>query len=127
MVHSNAPTVDAYLAQASPRRAAELRQVRELARRTLDDHDERIQWGMPVYAKCDQIRFGFADRREYISLYFMNTGVLVRNPKAFAGKSRGKSCVRFRRSDAIDWSELETLLRQTRAAPSPAAALVSPR
>lgn len=114
MVQSFAPTVDAYLAEASAERAETLRALRDLARRVLADHEERMQWGMPVYVRDDKIRFGFAEQKQYVSLYFMNSQALRKNAKALAGQNMGKGCLRFRKSAPIDWTLIEKLLRDTR-------------
>jgi uncharacterized protein YdhG (YjbR/CyaY superfamily) len=120
MVQSQAPTVDAYLVEASPRYAPILQQLRGLARRVLHDHDERMQWGMPVYVRRGRISFGFAEQKQYLTLYFVNSAALEKNVRDLAGVSRGKACLRFRRSAAVDWGLVEKLLVDTRDSEPPA-------
>jgi len=79
MVQSKAETVDEYLSQVSPKRQSYLRQVRDLAARVLVDHEERMQWGMPVYVRNGRVRFGFAEQKQFVSLYFMEPRVLDEN------------------------------------------------
>ena len=117
MVQSKAPTVDAYLAEARPEQRPYLAHLRDVARRVLVDHEERMQWGMPVYVRQEKIRFGFAGQKQFVSLYFMDPGVLDENPEALAGVVRGKSCLRFRRPEAIDLRLVETLLTRRRQRP----------
>jgi uncharacterized protein YdhG (YjbR/CyaY superfamily) len=114
MVQSKAQTVDAYLAEAAPARRAYLQLVREVARRVLADHEERMHWGMPVYMRQQKIRFGFAEQKEFVSLYFMDPRVLDENREAIAGMIRGKSCLRFRRLERMDARLLERLLQDAR-------------
>jgi len=117
MVQSKAPTVDAYLAEAAPERRAYLQLVREVARRVLSDHEERMHWGMPVYVRQEKIRFGFAEQKQFLSLYFMDPKVLDENVEATVGAIRGKRCLRFRRLDRIDARLLERLLQAARQRP----------
>src|SRR5690242_1777419 len=88
MVQSKAPTVDAYLAEAAPERRPYLQLVREVARRVLADHEERMHWGMPVYMREQKIGFAFADQKQFVSLYFMDPRVLDENAEAIAGLIR---------------------------------------
>lgn len=111
MVQSKAPTVDAYLAEAPPEQRPYLSHVRDVARRVLTDHEERMHWGMPVYVRGEKIRFGFAGQKQFVSLYFMDPGVLDAHAEAITGVVRGKSCLRFRKPEAIDLGLVETLLR----------------
>jgi len=117
MVQSKALTVDAYLAEAAPQRRVYLQLVREVARRVLADHEERMHWGMPVYMRQEKIRFGFAEQKQFVSLYFMDPKVLDENAEAIAGMIRGKRCLRFRRLDRIDARLLERLLQDARQRP----------
>jgi uncharacterized protein YdhG (YjbR/CyaY superfamily) len=114
MVQSQAPTVDAYLTQASPQRAPALQRVRALARQVLQDHEERMHWGMPSYLRDGRITFGFAETKHYLSLYFVNPAGLEKNAQALGGLDRGKGCLRFRQPAAVDWSLVEKLLIDTR-------------
>src|SRR5690606_23221615 len=63
MVQSKASTVDEYLAQASAECRPALAHLRDAARRVLADHEERMQWGRPVYALENEVRFGFAEQK----------------------------------------------------------------
>lgn len=116
MVQSRAATVDDYLAQVSPARRTCLGRLRDLARGVLDGHEERMQWGMPVYALDEKICFGFAEQKQFMSLYFMDPSILDQHAAAIAGVPRGKSCLRFRRPEALDWAVIEDLLVAARAA-----------
>lgn len=121
MVQSDASSVDAYLAGAPPEHADRARRVRELARATLSDHDERMYWGMPAYLCEGRVSFGFAVQKQYLSLYFRVPGALDRNAVALAGVKRGKACLRFRKSAPVDWELIERLLVDTRkGTPAPA-------
>jgi uncharacterized protein YdhG (YjbR/CyaY superfamily) len=120
MVQSRAGSVEEYISQASPGRAPLLNRIRDLARQVLRDHEERMQWGMPVYARGPAISFGFAEQKRYVSLYFVNPAALRKNAGALEGLSLGKNCIRLRGSSALDWSLLERLLADTRdSAPEP--------
>jgi len=114
MVQSRAATVDAYLSEAPVEQAPLLGRIRELALRTLEDHEERMQWGMPVYARGGAISFGFAAQKRYVSLYFVNPSGLRRNSAALAGFNLGKNCIRLRSWSVVDWPLLERLLIDTR-------------
>ena len=115
MVQSSARNVDAYISEASPERAPYLRKVRDIALRTLQGYEERMQWGMPVYLRNGKAEFAFANQKQYLALYVMKTGVHAKNAKALAGLDCGKGCIRFRKPEVIDWLLVEKLLADTRA------------
>jgi uncharacterized protein YdhG (YjbR/CyaY superfamily) len=114
MVQSQAQTVEAYIAEASPGRAPDLERIREIARHVLKGYDERMQWGMPVYLRDGKAEFAFANQKQYLALYVMKTGVHARNAEALSGLDCGKGCIRFHRPEAIDWALVEKLLTDTR-------------
>ena len=119
MVQSKASTVDEYLAQASAECRPALSHVRETARRILADHEERMQWGRPVYTLGDEVRFGFAEQKRFLSLYFMSPTALDENVRAIAGLARGKRCLRLAKPGRIDPQALEALLTTVRRQASP--------
>lgn len=116
MVHSRAPTVEAYLEEASPERSAALGKVRQLARQVLDDHEERMAWGRPSYLRDGRMVFGFADRKQFIALYFGGPDPLLKNAEALGPALQGKHSLRFSRPAGIDWALVEQLLIDTRNA-----------
>lgn len=118
MVQSQAATVDIYLSEVSPARAPQLRKLREIARRVLADHEERMLWGRPTYLRAGKAAFGFAEQKQYVSLYFGDADVLDRHGKALARRRHSKGCLRFRRSAPIDWEEIERLLFEVRTTAS---------
>jgi uncharacterized protein YdhG (YjbR/CyaY superfamily) len=117
MVQSRAATVEGYISQASAARAPLLARIRGMAREVLHDHEERMQWGMPVYARGEAISFGFAEQKRYVSLYFVNPAGLRKNEPALAAFSLGKNCIRLRGASGTDWPLLERLLIDTRDSP----------
>ena len=119
MVQSQAATVDIYLSEASPARAPQLKRLRDLARRILTGHEERMLWGRPTYFRGNRPVFGFAEQKQYVSLYFDAPEVLDRHADALARVRRSKGCLRYRKSVPIDWDLIERLLTELRA---PAAA-----
>ena len=119
MVQSRAATVDEYIAEAPPERRDALARLRDVARRVLADHDERMMYGMPAYVMGDQCAYAFASQKQYIALYVTKPGVHARNAEALKGLDCGKGCIRFRKPADIDFALVETLLRDTAASDEP--------
>jgi len=114
MVQSQAATVDIYLSEVSAERAPQLRRLREIARRVLADHQEQMLWGRPTYLRARRAVFGFAEQKQYVSLYFGDAEVLDRHAAAVARFRPTKGSLRFRRSAPIDWELIERLLAELR-------------
>lgn len=113
MVQSSAPTVDAWLAEADPARAPCLAKIRAVALSTLTGFPEQMRYGMPAYARGDAApAFAFNSQKQYISLY-VSPRVHALHAEALKGLDAGKSCIRYRRPDQIDFELLERMLADT--------------
>lgn len=121
MASSNAPTVEAYLAELPEDRRAALAQVRKVILKHLPDgYEERMQYGMisyvvplsrsgPTYNKQPLAVASLASQKNYMSLYLMGVYGDAGEEERFkaeyekSGKKldMGKSCVRFRKLDEL--------------------------
>ena len=113
MVQSKARTVDDYIAEASPERRPHLQKIADLCRRTLTGFEEGMAYGMPAYQRDGQ-GFAFANQKQYVALYVTNPEVVAKNAEALKGLDMGKSCLRYRNPEKIDYALLERLLADTR-------------
>ena len=116
---SKAADVHAYIAEAPPERAEALNRLRDLARRVLTGYAEGMTYGMPTYARGGQAEFAFANQKSYLALYVMNQDAVAACAEGLAGHDMGKSCLRFRKPEAVDYALVERLLVATRDAPQP--------
>ena len=76
-----------------------------------------MQYGMPSYSKDGTIEVGFNSQKNYISFYVLKKDVVDKYRDQL--RDVGKSCIRYRRPDQIDFAIVEKLLEET--ADSPAA------
>jgi uncharacterized protein YdhG (YjbR/CyaY superfamily) len=114
VVQSKAATVDEYLATVEPKRAPWLAKVRESALRNLPGFVEDMRYGMPTYSREDGAGFAFNSQKQYVSLY-VSPVVHEMNAEALKGLDAGKSCIRFRKPETIDFALLDKLLADTAA------------
>ncbi|MEW5686299.1 MAG: DUF1801 domain-containing protein [Pseudomonadota bacterium] len=113
MVQSKASTVDDWLAEVDPARASALARIRESAVRNLPALTESMRYGMPTYGRAGQdAAFAFNSQKQYISLY-VSPRVHALHAEALKGLDAGKSCIRFRRPDQIDFDLLDRMLADT--------------
>jgi len=118
-VQSDVATVEAYLDEAPAARRPVLRELRRLARELLTDHEERMQYGMPSYARNETVDFAFASQSKYISLYVMKQDVVAGHAEQLRGMDMGKGCIRFRSVEQIDLDLVASLLRATHESAEP--------
>jgi uncharacterized protein YdhG (YjbR/CyaY superfamily) len=116
-VRSDALTVDGYLERVPEDRRAKLRLIRALCLEYLPDHEETMQWGMPVYRRGASAEFAWASQVRYISLYIMKENVRAACAQRLAGLRMGKGCLRLKASQEIDTDLLRDLLIATAASP----------
>jgi uncharacterized protein YdhG (YjbR/CyaY superfamily) len=116
-VQSKAPTVDEYMAELPPDRRERLEQVRALCLEHLPDHEEAMEYGMPVYRRDGKVEFAFASQVRHIALYVTKEGVVAENADRLAGLDMGKGCLSLKPSASIDGELVEALLVSTARSP----------
>lgn len=117
MVRSAAPDVDGYLAEVPEDRRDALIRLRELHRGELPGYTEVMAYGMPCYERDGVCEIGFANQKQYISVYLLRTELRDMFADRLAGHDFGKGCLRFRRADKVDFDLVRDLLRATAALP----------
>lgn len=115
MVQSKAATVDEYMAGVEPKRAEAMARIRQVALASLPDHGESMRYGMPTYTRGEaEPAFAFNSQKQYISLY-VSPRVHALHAEALKGVDAGKSCIRYRKPEQIDFELLAMMLRDTAA------------
>lgn len=112
MVQSTAASVEAWLAEADPARAPVLARIRESALKNLPGFTEGMRYGMPSYSRGDEVTFAFNSQKQYVALY-VPPRVHALNAEALKGLDAGKSCIRYRKPETIDFALLDKLLQDT--------------
>ncbi|MBT2391054.1 DUF1801 domain-containing protein [Streptomyces sp. ISL-1] len=122
MAGSNAEDVDTYLAEVQePDRLTALVRIRELCRTELAGYEEVMAWGMPCYRRKDgEPEIAFANQKQYVSFYLMRPDIREGFEDRLADQDMGKGCLRFRRTEKVDYDLVRDLLRATAAAPGEA-------
>ncbi|MCX4788206.1 MULTISPECIES: iron chaperone [unclassified Streptomyces] len=121
MVRSEAKDVAGYLAEVPEERRDALTRLRELCRAELAGFDEVMAYGMPAYERDGTAEIAFASQKQYISFYLMRSDVREAFAERLAGQDMGKGCLRFRKTEAIDYALVRDLLRATATAAGPGA------
>ena len=110
-MQSTAATVDEYLETVPPERLAALSRLRQLCLQTLSGYEESMAYGMPSYSKGGIVEIGFNSQKNYISLYVLKKDVIDKYRDQL--KDCGKSCIRYRRTEMIDFEVVKKLLEGT--------------
>lgn len=114
----SAETVDDYIAQAPEERRHMLERLRDECRDRLAGFEEGIDYRMPSYRRDGVVELCFASQSRYISLY-VEPDVLDAHRDRLAGLNLGKSCVRYRDPDDVDWDVVASMLDATAATRGP--------
>lgn len=112
-MQSKAADVDAYIAEASAARQEVLSALRDLCRATLVGFDETMIYGMASYRRRDTVEIAFANQKQYIALYVLRTNVADAHRDRLGGLDVGKSCVRYKRPEQIDFDVVRSMLDAT--------------
>jgi uncharacterized protein YdhG (YjbR/CyaY superfamily) len=108
-MQSEAKIVDEYLEEVPEKRKEAMVQLRKLS--LAQGYMESMEYGMPGYRKPGgEIELAFASQKNYISLYILKSEVLNKYRSALSGLNLGKGCIRFRKSEQIDFPLVEKLI-----------------
>ncbi|MBT2441724.1 DUF1801 domain-containing protein [Streptomyces sp. ISL-36] len=113
MPGSAAEDVDGYLAEiAEPDRLTVLVRLRELCRTELHGYQEVMAHGMPAYRRPGgEPEIAFAVEEHHISFHLRRPDVLEAFEGRLAGQDMGEGCLRFRRTESVDYALVRDLLR----------------
>ena len=112
-MQSKAATVAAYIKEAPAERQPVLRKLRKTYQQALPGYVERIEYGMPAYARNGKMEAAFASQKQYISVCVLKRDVVNEFRELLKGASIGKGCIRFTKPERIDFDVVEKLLRRT--------------
>jgi len=79
----------------------------------LHGYHELMSYGMPTYEFGGNPEIAFARQVKYLSLYILRKDVLDAHRHELGSMSVGKGCIRFQRPEQIDWSLVESLIRES--------------
>ncbi|MFQ5575569.1 MAG: iron chaperone [Anaerolineae bacterium] len=105
-------TLESYLANLTPERQAALKAVRALIFETVPQTVETIRYGMPTYEHNGQVVCALASQKHYMSLY-MDVGLVETHKEALKHLNVGKSCIRFKKLEALPLDTIRRILAQT--------------
>jgi uncharacterized protein YdhG (YjbR/CyaY superfamily) len=111
---SKAADVACYIAELPADRRAAMEKLRDLCRQHLKGFEECMEYGMPGYKRNGALELSVASQKQYIALY-MKPDVVNEFRGALKTASIGKSCVRFRKPEQIDFETIAQMLRRTEA------------
>lgn len=105
----DARSTDHYRSSVSGAQRDLLEKIRSAIFAAMPQVEEGIRHGMLDYPGLANL----GAQKHYVSLY-VAPEALALHAEAFAGVDRGKSCLRFKRSEQVDPDELAALLRDVR-------------
>jgi uncharacterized protein YdhG (YjbR/CyaY superfamily) len=113
---SKATDVASYLEELPADRRPAMEELRALCRKHLKGYQEVMEYGMPGYKRDGAVELSFASQKGYIALY-VKPELAIEFRGELAKASIGKSCVRFKKPEDIDFAAIAKLLRRTEATP----------
>ncbi len=114
-MQSTAKNVSEYLDEVPAERATALAKLRDLCLASLLNFEESMVYGMPSYSRNQTVEVAFASQKNYISLYILRTDVMNAHSDLLnvKGVNLGKGCIRYSRSERIDFTVVESMLKAT--------------
>jgi uncharacterized protein YdhG (YjbR/CyaY superfamily) len=104
--------VSAYIQEQNPERRTALEKLRRLVLETVPHAVETMEYRMPTYDYAGDMLCAFASQKHYMSLY-MDTDVVDKHKNQLQGLDIGKSCIRFKRIEALPLDEVKLMLKET--------------
>ena len=111
MKKSTAKTVDAYLAEATPRARAMMKQLRAIIRKETPGVEERISYRMPMY-KYKGMFLGYAAFERHVGFYAISQAIMKTHAKELAGYVTGKGSVQLPLDRKLPVTLIRGMVRQ---------------
>jgi len=105
-----AKDVASYMEEISAERRPVIEKLRRLCRRNLKSYEESMEYGMPCYKQDGALVIAFASQKQYIALYVGKKDVVDEFRGALPASSIGKGCIRFTKTEQMDFAVIEQLL-----------------
>ncbi|PWU04998.1 MAG: DUF1801 domain-containing protein [Terriglobia bacterium] len=115
---SQASDVPSYIAEVPAERRRAIEQLRRLCRTVLKGYKEGMDYGMPCYKRDEVVEVAFASQKQYIALYILKQDVVDEFRGTLTAASIGKSCIRFKKPESIDFGVVRRLLSRTVQSPA---------
>lgn len=103
--------IDSYLADVDPDRRSAAESLIDMMRAELDGANERVQYGMAIFAKNRQDIVGLAVNRSFFSIYVPHSQVVEEHADSLGATDRGELCIRFDSLNKINLESLRILVR----------------
>jgi len=120
-MQSAAKTVPAYIKESPAERREALARLRALCRAELTSFTESMAHGMPSYSRNKEVEVAFASQKNFIALYILRTDVMRSHRYMFnvPGVALGKGCIRYSKTEKINFNVVEKILRAMQTATGP--------
>ncbi|HXI13537.1 MAG TPA: DUF1801 domain-containing protein [Thermoanaerobaculia bacterium] len=100
-MQSKAKDVAEYLDEQSDEVRPVLKKLRALVRKSVPAAQESMRFGMPTYEVEGTSLCSFAVQKGYLAFYMCDTELVAKFRAELGTKDCGKSCIRYRKPDAI--------------------------
>ncbi len=109
-MQSDAPNIDAYIAEAPEDRRENLTRLAAMCREILQGYEEGMYYRLPGFRKNGQLEVAFASQKNYISLYCLKESIMQSHAELLEGLSVGKGCIRYSKPSKMDFNVIRQLL-----------------
>ena len=112
-MRSEGADVDTYLTEVPQDRRPVLTALRDACVELLDGFTETMSHGMATYERDGLAEVAWASQKQHIALYMLRSDVVEAHRSQLADV--GKSCIRYRKPEQIDFDVVRSMLRMTAA------------
>lgn len=113
MAETTDHSIDHYFANLkNPRHHDDLQRLRAFVQQQFPDASEDLTYSMPTYSQAGQVVVAFASQRSYMSLY-LDVDLVEQHRADLSDLDCGKSCIRFKKLDALPLDVIGTIIQET--------------
>ena len=111
-MNSRANNLREYLDELPAESAGPMEKVLALMKKLLPGAQQRIQWGIAIFALSGKDVIGIAARTGFYSLYVPHGATVKKYAPRLGKVSAGKGCIRFKNLNEVDLGELEKMVKE---------------
>ena len=113
MKYDKAIDIKSYLSAIPSERVKSIERVMQLFKDHAPLVEETFQYGMPYYPLNGKPLFAVASQKHFMAVYITEHDLVSKFKEVLGKVSLGKSCIRFKKEDHVDWIALEQLVQES--------------
>lgn len=105
-------SIKEYLEVIPEERKPVIKKIMAIIRKQAPKIKEEYSHNMPFYTILGEPLFAVASQKHFMALYIADSELCIQYQSALGKVSMGKSCIRFKKEEHLDWEVVGELIKE---------------